>query len=153
MCVELQLLVQPQVHDSQVKLTWDNAGPCVCVCDRQGLLQAALNLVLNGIDAVEETETPGLVHVRSTCDERWVFVSVEDNGPGVPDDLRERIFDPFMSTKPVGKGTGLGLSVSRQLIRAGGGELSLMDESGSLGGALFQIRLPKQPLECGCDDQ
>ena len=149
---ELQLLVEPQVHDSEVQLTWDKTGPCMCVCDRQGLLQAGLNLILNGIDAVEEAGTPGLVHVRSYCDDRWVFVSVEDNGPGVPTDLRERIFDPFMSTKPVGKGTGLGLSVSRQLIRAGGGELSLTDESGSLGGALFLIRLPKQALECGCDD-
>ncbi len=150
---ELQLLVQPQVHDNPVTLTWDSAGPCQCVCDRQGLLQAALNLVLNSLDAVEEAKLPGRVHVRSTCDDRWVFVSVEDNGPGIPDDLRERIFDPFMSTKPVGQGTGLGLSVSRQLIRAGGGELSLMDRSGSLGGALFVIRLPKHALECGCDDQ
>jgi two-component system NtrC family sensor kinase len=123
------------------------------VCDRHGLLQAGLNLVLNSIDAVEEAGISGLVHVRSYCDDRWVFVSVEDNGPGVPDNLRERIFDPFMSTKPVGKGTGLGLSVSRQLIRSGGGELSLMDESGSLGGALFVIRLPKPSLERVCDDQ
>ncbi|MCP4453538.1 MAG: HAMP domain-containing histidine kinase [Planctomycetes bacterium] len=149
---ELQLLVQPQVHDSQVKLTWDKAGPCVCVCDRQGLLQAGLNLILNSIDAVEDAEMAGLVHVRSYCDDRWVFVSVEDNGQGVPDDLRERIFDPFMSTKPVGKGTGLGLSVSRQLIRAVGGELSLVEERSALGGALFLIRLPKHALECGCDD-
>ena len=150
---ELRLLIEPQVRDRQVELTWEKTGPCVCVCDRHGLLQAGLNLILNSIDAVEETGLPGRVSVRSYCDDCWVFVSVEDSGPGVKEDMRERIFDPFVSTKPVGKGTGLGLSVSRQLIRAGGGELSLIDESGSLGGALFLIRLPKHALECACDDQ
>jgi signal transduction histidine kinase len=150
---ELQLLIEPQLRNSQIKLTWGKAGPCVCVCDRHGLLQAGLNLILNSIDAVEETGLPGRVHVQSYCDDRWVFVSVEDDGPGVAEDMCERIFDPFVSTKPVGKGTGLGLSVSRQLIRAGGGELSLIDKSGSLGGALFLICLPKYAMECACDDQ
>ncbi len=149
---ELELLIEPQVRNSQVELTWEKAGPCICVCDRHGLLQAGLNLVLNAIEAVDQSETPGRVHIRSYCDERWVFLSVEDNGPGVLEDLRERVFDPFVSTKPVGKGTGLGLSVSRQLIRAVGGELSLSDRSGPLCGALFLIRLPKQVEECGCNE-
>ena len=150
---ELQLLVQPQVHNTEVELTWDKVGPCVCMCDRHNLLQAGLNLVLNGIDAVEEKDTPGQVFVRNYCTDRWVFMSVEDSGSGVPEDMRERIFDPFVSTKPVGKGTGLGLSVSRQLIHAMGGELSLVDEPSSLGGSKFLIRLPKQTSECACNDQ
>jgi signal transduction histidine kinase len=63
----------------------------------------------------------------------------------VPDKLRERVFEPFFTTKPPGKGTGLGLSVSRELIRASGGELALSPQPGSLGGARFVIRLPKVP--------
>ncbi len=73
----------------------------------------------------------------------WVYLYVEDSGPGIPDELRERIFDAFFTSKPMGRGTGLGLSVSRQLIRAVGGELELVQERSDLGGAKFLIRLPK----------
>jgi signal transduction histidine kinase len=140
---ELQVLVQPQVNDRQVKLLWEKVGPCFCLCDRHGLLQAGLNLIRNAVDAASEQGSQGQVTVRNFCDDRHVFLSVEDNGPGVPEDKRERIFDPFVSSKPVGKGTGLGLPVSRQLIRAVGGTLTLANKPSALGGALFLIRLPK----------
>lgn len=139
---ELELLVRQQLEGRRVQLTWRVIGECSCLADRHGLSQVVLNLVLNAADAAEDEPQPA-VHVEVTCDATWVYVVCDDNGPGVPQDLRERIFEPFFTTKPRGKGTGLGLSVSRQTIRAGGGEILLSPGASPLGGARFTIRLPK----------
>jgi signal transduction histidine kinase len=144
----LGLLVETQFEGRRVRFTWQMPGGCICLCDRQGLGQAALNLILNAAEAAEDEADPE-VRIEAVCDDEWVYLAVEDSGPGIPADLHERIFDPFFTTKPVGKGTGLGLSVSRQLIRAAGGDVELCPEPGSLGGARFVIRLQKSPdSEC-----
>jgi len=66
---------------------------------------------------------------------------VTDNGGGVPEEIREKIFQPFFTTKPTGEGTGLGLSMSYDIVKQHGGELSLESETGK--GTTFRIRLPK----------
>ena len=142
------MLVQPRLEESHVRLTWHEPGWCVCRCDRQGLAQAVLNLVLNAAEAASESPDPH-VQIEAYCDSELVYLAVEDSGPGVPEELRLRVFDPFFTTKPRGKGTGLGLSVSRQLIRAAGGDVELSPKPGSLGGARFVIRLPRvSGVEC-----
>ena len=138
----LKTLVEAQTRESNVRLEWKLPGGCACMCDRDGLSQAALNLVLNAVEAAEPSSDPRVV-VDSSCDSQWVYFSVDDNGPGVSDEMRDRIFEPFFTTKPIGKGTGLGLAVSRDLIRAAGGELELASGRGSRGGARFVIRLPR----------
>jgi len=138
----LKTLVETQTRERNVHVEWRLPGSCACMCDREGLSQAALNLILNAMEAVEQSSDPKVI-VESSCDSQWVYLSVEDNGPGVPDDMRDRIFEPFFTTKPVGKGTGLGLAVSRDLIRAAGGELELARRARSPGGARFVIRLPR----------
>lgn len=146
----LGLLVEKQFEGRRVRFTWKMPGGCVCLCDRHGLEQAALNLILNAAEAAEDGTEPE-VRIEAECDDEWVCLAVEDSGPGIPADLHERVFDPFFTTKPVGKGTGLGLAVSRQLIRAAGGEVELCPEPGPLGGARFVIRLQKSP-DSECDD-
>ena len=68
-------------------------------------------------------------------------ITIEDNGPGVPEEIRERIFEPFFTTKPTGEGTGLGLSLSYNIITQGhNGSLKLLTHQGE--GATFLISLP-----------
>ena len=138
----LKLLLLAGDNSRTVRFYWQCEGQCLCLCEPQGLSQASLNLILNAKEAAIQNPQPQ-VRIRAECDSQWVCLSVEDSGPGIPEELRERIFDAFFTTKQVGKGTGLGLSVSRQLIRAVGGELELLQERSTLGGAKFLIRLPK----------
>lgn len=97
-------------------------------CQPVQISQVLLNLIGNACDAVRG------------CPERWVRVSAErtdsgvqiavtDSGPGIPQDIREKVFQPFFTTKGVGSGTGLGLSVSKGIIEAHGGTLRLDDSS------------------------
>jgi two-component system sensor histidine kinase HupT/HoxJ len=65
---------------------------------------------------------------------------VADNGPGVPPEARDRLFEPFFTSKPTGQGTGLGLALSFGIVREAGGTLSLLSGDG---GAIFQIDLPE----------
>ncbi|EMS32373.1 hypothetical protein C943_01100 [Mariniradius saccharolyticus AK6] len=72
-----------------------------------------------------------------------VKISVGDNGNGIPDDIKSKIFQPFFTTKPTGSGTGLGLSMSFDIVKAHGGELLVESEIGK--GTVFSIILPKKP--------
>ncbi len=92
------------------------------MADRRQAGQALVNLLLN---AAYVTPDGGLVRIRIRRREEFVGVAVEDDGPGIPPEIRDRILDPFFSTKPEGEGTGLGLSVTRSIADAHGGELGL----------------------------
>jgi signal transduction histidine kinase len=100
------------------------------------LQQVIFNLVNNACQALADR---GEVKVRTFRDERWAMLEVEDNGPGIPNDLQERIFEPFFTTKSEGEGTGLGLSFSREFVRQFGGEISCDSKPGQ--GAVFRVQL------------
>ena len=68
-------------------------------------------------------------------------ITIADNGSGVPESIRDQIFDEFFTTKPAGKGTGLGLSMCAEIVRDHGGVLTITD-SAELGGARFELWLP-----------
>ena len=133
-------LVQEQADEVGVAVLTDldESAPTIPV-DYDGLHQAVLNLISNAIDAVPRGG--GIIHVRTwhDPDERRVVISVADNGPGVPESEREKIFEPFHSTKGQA-GTGLGLAVARKNIHELGGSIELRDAQE--GGAEFLIRLP-----------
>jgi signal transduction histidine kinase len=112
------------------------------VADEARLVQVVLNLVVNAMHAVRgqrPADAEILVRVRSV-DER-VALDVEDSGSGVPACDRERIFEPFFSTKQPGEGTGLGLFVCRNIVRDLGGEVTVEDRPS--GGARFRVTLPR----------
>ena len=102
------------------------------------LNQVWLNLVDNALDAVPEG---GRVEISVARDRHRdaVVVRVVDNGPGIPDDIRERIFDPFFTTKPFGQGTGLGLDITRRLVRRHDGFIDINSRAGR---TEFRVTLP-----------
>lgn len=130
------------------------AAPIHCKGRRRQLEQVLVNLLSNALHAVtgsKDRTTPGRVLlVVAPPDETpgVVRIRVEDDGPGVPQELRETIFQPFYTTKPAGEGTGLGLAISLGIMRAMGGVLDA-GESERLGGACFEARLPAAEAPVG----
>jgi signal transduction histidine kinase len=108
--------------------------------DQHRLVQAVLNLVTNAEDAVRARPGDRRIVLRARRTPKVAFIEVEDNGPGVPEAIREFIFEPFFTTKPRGRGTGLGLSLVRATAQAHGGTVRV--ENAPSGGALFVIELP-----------
>lgn len=127
--VQLQLAAAPQLPELHAD------------ADRLG--QAVLNLIVNAQQAMSAQDGPRELAITSGHDAHQgrVWLRVADNGPGVPPEARERIFDPYFTTKGEGVGTGLGLPVSRSAARDHGGDLVLED---SERGASFLLWLPLQ---------
>ncbi len=103
--------------------------------DRTLLGRAVLNLLLNAGQAA----SGGTVQLRCTSGDGRVRIEVHDDGPGVPEEMRSRIFQPFFTTK--GKGSGLGLLPVRTAAESFHGTLEL--ERSDLGGACFRLDLPR----------
>ncbi|MEM6972066.1 MAG: PAS domain-containing sensor histidine kinase [Pseudomonadota bacterium] len=124
--------------------------------DRGLIGQALTNLLQNATDAIEgrrerEAEPPGgIIHVCIAAAPRGFRVEIVDNGVGLPREGRERLTEPYMTTRA--KGTGLGLAIVRKIVEQHGGTLSLGDADGrhGLDGALLTLRLPRSaPQEMG----
>ena len=105
------------------------------------LVQVVLNLMVNAMQALPvDSAAEHEVVVRTGGTGTDAFVEVADSGPGVPVEDRERIFEPFFSTKEIGVGTGLGLFVCRNIVRGLSGDVTVSDRPG--GGAVFKITVP-----------
>ncbi|MGB3683361.1 MAG: ATP-binding protein [Rubrobacteraceae bacterium] len=104
------------------------------------LNQVWTSLLENAVDAVAGEEA-GRIRVRTRCENDVVLVQIEDDGPGIPEELQTRIFEPFFTTKGVGEGTGLGLDVSyRILVGRHNGDIRVVSEPGN--GTCMEVRLP-----------
>jgi len=112
----------------------------------QDMGRVILNLINNAFYAVNDKQksapaeyTPRVI-VKTTLSANTLQISVSDNGNGIPDKIKDKIFQPFFTTKPTGQGTGLGLSLSYDIVKAHGGELKVETTEGN--GSLFLIFLP-----------
>ncbi|HEY6309172.1 MAG TPA: PAS domain S-box protein [Candidatus Angelobacter sp.] len=108
-------------------------------CREVQIAQALLNLLQNAFDAVVEKEGDRWVKIEVGTYADSVAISVIDNGPGIPPELRSRIMEPFFTTKEVGKGTGLGLSLSKTIAEEHGGKLEYGQNNGH---TRFSLVLP-----------
>ncbi|HIK26611.1 MAG: CHASE2 domain-containing protein [Oscillatoriaceae bacterium SKW80] len=134
----------------QVIKEYGNLPEVTCYAGQ--LNQVFMNLLINAIDALEERQkqlspeelrkNPSVIKIITSLKENsQVFISISDNGLGIPEAIQQRVFDPFFTTKPVGKGTGLGLSVSYSIVvEKHGGQLRLYSKPGE--GTEFQIEIP-----------
>jgi len=101
-------------------------------------------MLQNAHDAIMMSGQGSRVVVRTRrLGKDWVAFDVEDDGPGIPEDIREHIFNPFFTTKPPGKGTGLGLSISHRIVKKHDGRITVRSRPGR--GARFTVELPLRP--------
>lgn len=103
------------------------------------------NLLQNAIHALDGVAQPLITLRTLPGDPRYVRIAVEDNGAGVPEEIRSRVFDPFFTTKDVGSGTGLGLSISQAMLAKRGA--SIRYDSDYTGGARFVVTLPAVDMQ------
>ena len=136
---EVVELTYKMAQDAGVDVFWRvESGETGIWSDPFQIRQVLINLVNNGIQAVG---SGGKVEILINGNDQKVRIQVRDNGPGIPPENLERIFEPFFSTKPPGKGTGLGLSVSRGIAANLGGTLTVESKLGA--GAVFTLALDR----------
>jgi len=117
------------------------SGAAYVDMDRQMLRRVVINLVRNAMQAIARAGGSGRVVVRLGTDDGDITLDVEDSGPGIPDDMRDAIFDPYVTTRT--DGTGLGLAIVKKIVVEHGGTIAA--SRGSLGGAKLRVRLPPVP--------
>lgn len=111
-------------------------------CRPTQISQVLINLLNNSYDACKDLEKRWVRIEQSVEDDlNWVKLIVTDSGGGIPESVRDKIMNPFFTTKEVGKGTGLGLSVSQGIVREHGGELEI---DASCPNTRFVVRLPRE---------
>ena len=111
--------------------------PDLVECFPGPLNQAFMNLISNAIDAIGDR---GRIAISTGLEGDLYVISIADSGTGIPPDIRDRVLEPFFTTKGVGEGTGLGLFVTYSIVRRHGGSLELSDAEG--GGTKAAIRIP-----------
>lgn len=109
-----------------------------CQADPQLIEQVVLNLLTNAAEAMKDQEQEKKIEISTTGQGNEIFVTISDTGPGIPPNQRQKIFDPFYTTKT--GSTGIGLSLSNRIIEDHGGTLSVSESI--WGGARFTIRIP-----------
>ncbi|EWY41664.1 histidine kinase [Skermanella stibiiresistens SB22] len=135
------------LRSAGIEVTREDApDPPRVMADEDELHQVFMNLIVNAQQAIEMAPPRSDVAARrvwlttSAPGDGFVRIEVADNGPGVPEALRDLIFNPFFTTKPIGAGTGLGLSYCHGIVSSHGGSIGVGARSG--GGALFTVTLP-----------
>ena len=141
------------IRTSSIELTLElSKGMPLIDADADQLHQVMLNLIINAQQSLQEHPMPRRLRVTSCFDyiSNMISIAIADNGPGIPEHLRKRIFEPYFTTKPMGVGTGVGLAVSLGIVEAHGGTLAAACPLD--GGAVFTIRLPAGDAAVPCDD-
>ena len=117
----------------------EKVGLGTCMGDSQQLEQVIINLITNSSHALEDQSNP-VISIRAEKKEDVCEIKVFDNGPGIPEHVLAKIWDPFFTTKAKGKGTGLGLSICKEIIEKHKGKIEYTGELGK--GACFNIEIP-----------
>ncbi len=137
-CAESVLtILAHRIGSKKIQVSTQFQEPDVVDCFPGILNQAIMNLVSNAIDAMEGD---GRLELATVVDETGYSIRVSDSGGGIPAELRERVLEPFFTTKPTGQGTGLGLSITYAIVQKHMGTLELSETSG--GGTTVVIRVP-----------
>jgi len=158
----LEHRLQAKSERSEIKVIKEYGLLPKVTCYSAQLNQVFINIIVNAIDALDDNKNwnfspnnenqaidiyqPQITIKTEFTDEKWVSITIQDNGSGIDEKVRTKIFDPFFTTKPVGKGTGLGLSISYEIIvKNHGGRINCLSTLGK--GTEFIIQIP---INCLC---
>jgi two-component system NtrC family sensor kinase len=86
------------------------------LCYPGELIQVFMNLLINAAEAIQEKGKPGVIKITTSYNEKEVIIAIADNGCGIPEEIRDSIYNPFFTTKEVGKGTGQGLTLVHNIV-------------------------------------
>ena len=139
---EAMVLLAPSTP-THIKLESDIEDPDATTRgDRTALLRVVQNLVTNARHAIEDTSGTVTISLkRHPDDEGIVHIEVRDDGEGIPEEIRDSLFDPYFSTRKTGRGTGLGLTIVHRVVTELGGEIEVQSERGE--GTTFRVSLPR----------
>jgi hypothetical protein len=148
LAAELASLVRPEAQRNQIEIEVDCESASAPIRgDRDLLIQAALNVVVNGVEAMKEGGR--LTISVSPSHENWTL-SVADQGGGIPTEVQEKIYNLYFSTK--GKGSGIGLAMTFRVIQLHGGTIDFATEQGK--GTTFHLQFPRfEELETGASGE
>ncbi len=132
------MVTEKQMRESNIKVEtfFDDEMPEVMASTNQ-MRQVMLNMLKNAKEAMPKG---GTLTVRTSKEDNKVLIHIQDTGVGIPEEIRDKIFEAFFTTKQKVKGVGLGLSVCYGIIKDHGGEIKVESEEGK--GTTFRIRLP-----------
>ena len=135
---EILLLLHHNIAEKKIRLEKKLPNkPITLRGEENRLKQVFMNLIMNSVDAVLDE---GLIRIDMALENGGVRVYIGDNGYGIPDDIRDKIFNPFFTTKVTKKNTGLGLSVCQYIVEEHGGSLSFTSKPGEE--TVFSLKLP-----------
>lgn len=145
MILEHRLKAQPDRRAIQVVKEYGQLPLVECYAGQ--LNQVFMNIIANAIDALQEPpENPGIIRIRTEVEGNIAAIRIADNGAGITDQIKQRIFDPFYTTKPIGSGTGMGLAISHSIIvEKHKGKIKCFSGVGK--GTEFVIEIPIQRRE------
>ncbi len=130
------IVMQSQANLDNVSINFEVAKqPLLCHCSEHQMKQVFMNIIKN---AIESLDNHGTVSVSTYCTDKSVFITIADNGTGIPDDIKDKLGQPFYTTKE--KGTGLGLMSCYKIIDEHNGKIDFTSEVGK--GTVFSIELP-----------
>ncbi|MDD3447146.1 MAG: ATP-binding protein, partial [Zavarzinia sp.] len=141
-------LVGAKEQQVDVRFQLDPAANEVFV-DRVQIQQVLLNLIRNAIEAMQDAAKRSLLISTSRREDGQALISVADTGSGLAEEVRQRLFHPFLTTKP--QGMGVGLSISRSIVDSHGGRI--WAEANVPNGTIFRFTLPPIPTEGVADEQ
>lgn len=151
---EVIRLKLPELRLSEITVEVKVVGePPAALVNAGQIRQVLHNLISNSAQAIQEEKERGWIGITvASAEAHWLDVTVEDDGPGIPDEVLDQVMSPFFTTKVMGKGTGLGLSVCRDIVESSGGEIQIRnrdaeDQTGSTraDGVRVSIRSPAGP--------
>lgn len=131
---------------NKVKIIKDFQYNDSIVCDSNQIQQVLINIIINAYHALRDAniQNPTIIIKTKEINSEYIEIQIHDNGPGIPEEIQQQVWDPFFTTKPQKEGTGLGLGIVKNIVEGHNGKVFF---ESSNKGTIFFVQLPKKQVE------